>query len=193
MKYVLRYNEVKEKILDELDSLRTQYNGADLEANKISLIQRASDNLADKCILDEDGNDRTKEFIEGLHNIITDPNSRELIYQFEPCEMDDLKSHFRYQNRPDQMRGTPFKIIFTPQNVEVGRCLIDTVRNEVVIQYIEIADDFKKQVLISRVLKDCILAEYGTKVNLSYGDKFQGVPMYRENVVEESRRKALTE
>lgn len=181
-----KYEELRERVFDKLSDLRRKYSGPDLEAQKVSYLEEMIDTFHNEYIEDAEGNDRTHDFISGLHNIIMDPANREVLYRFEKCRVQDLESRFRYNNEPSiqSVNADAYKMIYIPAEIEVGRCLIFSRRGigDVEILYAEIANDFKSQITLGQVMPDCILGEFGFRVNVNYNDKFQGNPIFVEDV-----------
>ena len=179
------YEKLRERIFDKMSELRRTYSGPDLEAQKVSFLEEMIEKFSNEYIEDEEGNDRTKDFVNGLYNIIMDPANREVLYRFESCPIGEVdRPAFRYKNIPSiPLRNCQgFKMIYIPMEVEVGRCLISYVRGVADIVYLEIADDFKSQLTPSRAIPDCVLAEYGFRTQVEYSPNFMGKPYQVENV-----------
>lgn len=181
-----KYEELRERVFNKLSELRRKYSGPDLQAQKVSYLEEMIDTFHDQYIEDEDGNNRTSDFMVGLQNIILDPANREVLYHFEKCRIQDLSNKFRYKNEPSLSftNAEAFKIIYIPAEVEVGRCLLYPKRmsGEIEVLYVEIADDFKSQITIGPVMSDCILGEFGFRVRVEYNKEFQGKPIFVEDV-----------
>ena len=183
MKYIYEYHKLADEVMTHLNELKTKFMGKDLEMEKIGYLQQCIDKYQDKYIQGEEGEDKTKDFILALHNLMTDPASRELMYRFEPCEEEDLGVSFRYKNEPatSLVGGREcFKIIFIPSNIDVGRCLVLYKPGEARIEYAEIASDFSGQVYLSKAINECVIGQYGFKTKIFYPEYFMGKPFPKE-------------
>ena len=179
------YEELRDRVFEDMSNLRRKYSGPDLQAQKISYLENMIETYSGQLIMDSDKNDRSGDFILGLRNMITDPANREVIYNFQQCKVEDVNCPaYRYQNIPStiSVRSLAYKIMYIPMDIEVGRCLLTYTSGLVTFEYLEIADDFKSQIRASTVVPDCILVEFGFRARVEYNKDFQGKKYQVEDV-----------
>lgn len=186
------YEKLRDRVFEDISNLRRKYSGPDLEAQKVSYLENMIEEYGDAYIEDSEGNNRTKDFLVGLHNMITDPANREVLYNFESCSPEEMtKPAFRYKNvaSTSSINKKGFKVMYIPMNVEVARCLVSYSQNVATIEYLEVADDFKSQIRPSQFMSDCILVEFGFRTRIEYSKEFQGKPYAIEDVVAKNQAK----
>lgn len=179
------YEELRDRVFEDMSNLRRKYSGPDLQAQKISYLENMIETYSGQLIMDSDKNDRSGDFILGLRNMITDPANREVIYNFQQCKVEDVnRPTYRYQNIPSTIsaRSSAYKIMYIPMDIEVGRCLLTYTSGLVTFEYLEIADDFKSQIRVGAVVPDCVLVEFGFRAKVEYNKDFQGKKYQEEDV-----------
>ena len=183
----LKYEDIKEKVYSELDSINSNNFGHQKQFETTAFILSVLENIEGYQIVDSEGRDRTQSFKAGLNNIMMDPIGSPKVYSFEPCDSEYIKStpegYSRYCTNLNV--GDNFKIINQTLQEEIGRVRITVMEENgepiCFVTFLEFKDEFKGKFFISDIMKDCVISEYGPRFRWQVHENFMGkeVPKVR--------------